>query len=170
MAVWLALALVLLVALGVYAAWTAGRLDRLHARLDAARAGLDAQLHERARVAVGCGLLAVDRNHDAIDLSHERARLENGLSRAIRAALDDPDTLTSEQRAELLDAVTRAGFARQFYNDAVRDALVLRRRRIVRLLHLFGRAPLPTYFEIDDVAGQQAGEISDVARASAPYD
>jgi hypothetical protein len=48
--------------------------------------------------------------------------------------------------------------------------LVLRRRLIVRYLHLAGHAPLPQYFEIDDVASEQPREIPDVARASAPYD
>ena len=41
---------------------------------------------------------------------------------------------------------------------------------MVRFLHLFGHAPLPQFFEIDDVTEVQSGEISDVARASAPYD
>ena len=43
--------LVVLVAIGLYLSWTAGRLDRLHARIDAARAALDAQLLRRASVA-----------------------------------------------------------------------------------------------------------------------
>ena len=43
--IWVAFAVVLV---GLYLSWTAGRLDRLHARIDAARAGLDAQLLRRA--------------------------------------------------------------------------------------------------------------------------
>lgn len=175
MVVGLAVALVVVVFIGVYAAWTAGRLDRLHIRLDAARVALDAQLRERARVAALCGISnrgmrAVERPEAAIDLSHERERVENSLSRAVRTALDEPEKLTGDQRRALVDAVTRAAFTRRFHNDAVRDALVLRRRWIVRLLHVAGHAPLPQYFEIDDVAGHQSGEFSDVARASAPYD
>jgi hypothetical protein len=165
----LAVALVLVLALGLYAAWTAGRLDRQHLRLDAARAALDAALTLRAELAelagVNRGLGSIERPETAIDLSHERERAENQVSRAIRDELES-DRLDPAQRAQLLDAVTRAGFVRRFHNDAVRDALALRRRRMVRLLHLFGHAPLPQYFEIDDVAS----EISDVARASAPYD
>jgi hypothetical protein len=162
----LAVALVLVLALGLYAAWTAGRLDRQHLRLDAARAALDAALTLRAELAgVNRGLGSIERPETAIDLSHERERAENQVSRAIREELES-DRLDPAQRAQLLDAVTRAGFVRRFHNDAVRDALALRRRRMVRLLHLFGHAPLPQYFEIDD----GASEISDVARASAPYD
>lgn len=176
MVVGLAVALVVLVFTGVYAAWTAGRLDRLHTRLDAARVALDAQLRERGRVAAAAGVggdraaASVERPSHDIDLSHEREREENSLSKAIRGALDKPGELGPGQHAQLLDAITRAAFTRRFHNDAVRDALVLRRRRIVRLLHLAGRAPLPQYFEIDDVAGHETGEFSDVARASAPYD
>lgn len=88
-------------------------------------------------------------------LGPEREQAENRLSRALRGV-----TPTEE----LSEVVTRASFARQFHNDAVRDALVLRRRWIVRLLHLAGHAPRPTYFEIDDA------QFSDVARAAAPYD
>ena len=42
---------VLLVLIGVYLSWTAGRLDRLHNRVTAAWASLDAQLVRRAAVA-----------------------------------------------------------------------------------------------------------------------
>lgn len=174
MASWLAVALVLVVGTGVYAAWTAGRLDRLHLRLDAARIGLDTALAYRIGVAsssgIDCGSSRLEATRSAIDLSHERERAENAMSRAIRGALATPDELTPAQREALLDAVTRAGFARRFHNDAVRDVLVLRRRLIVRYLHLAGHAPLPQYFEIDDVASEQPREIPDVARASAPYD
>ena len=47
---WTLLALALLL-VAVYISWTAGRLDRLHARVDAAWAGLDAALVRRAAAA-----------------------------------------------------------------------------------------------------------------------
>ena len=160
---WLALALVLIGFLGVYSAWTAGRLDRLHLRLDAARTALDAQLRERALVARTTPNLrtAAQQALDTPGLGHDREQAENDLSRVLR-------TVTPTN--ELNDVVTRTSFARQFYNDAVRDALVLRRRRIVRLLHLFGYAPKPTFFEIDDATLNRSAEISDVAPSPAPYD
>ena len=40
--------------------------------------------------------------------------------------------------------------ARRFYNDAVRDTVSLRRRRLPRLFRLGGAEPLPAFFEIDD--------------------
>jgi hypothetical protein len=48
------------------------------------------------------------------------------------------------------DEALRATFARRFHNDAVRDALVVRDRRLVRWLRLAGSAPHPAYFEMDD--------------------
>lgn len=158
---WLALALVVVGYLGVYSAWTAGRLDRLHSRLDAARAALDAQLRDRADVAqhvpalkeTATAALAVP------GLDHDRELVENRLSRALRSV---------PPSEELNEVVTRASFARQFHNDAVRDALVLRRRWVVRLLHLAGHAPKPTFFEIDDATVNRSAEISDVAGSTPP--
>ena len=40
------------VLVGVYVSWRAGRLDRLHARVDGARAALDAALVRRSSVAL----------------------------------------------------------------------------------------------------------------------
>jgi hypothetical protein len=159
----LAVALVVLGFLGVYSAWTAGRLDRLHLRLDAARTGLDGQLRERALVArstPGLGTTA-QQALDTPGLGPDRGQAENELSRALRQV---------RPTDELNEVVTRASFARQFHNDAVRDALALRRRWIVRLFHLAGHAPKPTYFEIDDATPNRSVEISDVAGSTPPYD
>lgn len=160
---WLAVGLVVAGFLGIYSAWTAGRLDRMHARLDAARSALDAQLRERATVALVIPHLreSARRCLNMPGLGPEREQAENVLSRDLRAAPPSD---------ELNEVVTRAGFARAFHNDAVRDALALRRRWIVRLLHLAGRAPLPSYFEIDDATVNRSAEISDVAGTKAPYD
>ena len=50
---------------------------------------------------------------------------------------------------ELAILARKVMLARQFHNDAVRDLLALRRRRLVRLLHLYGRARPPSYIEFD---------------------
>ena len=46
------LVLVAVAIIGVYVSWRAGRLDRLHARVEAARAALDAALVRRSAVAL----------------------------------------------------------------------------------------------------------------------
>ena len=162
----------------VYAFWTAKRLDRLHARLDAAGAALDAQLHARADAAARFAAEGPLESRDAAaglaaaaaeaagssGLGHDREAIENELSRALTAAGDEI-AVTSGGFA-LADAVTRASFARRFHNDAVRDVLVVRRRRIVRYLRLAGRAPLPSYFEVVEPVAL----ISKVSASAPPYD
>jgi hypothetical protein len=177
--VWLAVAAIVVVAVTLYATWAAGRLDRLHARLDASAAAMDAQLRVRSEAALrfagapGLPATGAEALRAAAGLAlslptldSRREAAESALSRALRSAvggLDAPDRAAAD---ELLDAATRASIARRFHNDAVRDVLVVRRRRVVRLLHLAGHAPRPAYFEMDDAAVDN----SDVAAAAAPYD
>ena len=152
----LVVALVLLLAL--YVTWTASRLDRLHARVDAAWAALDAQLVRRASAArqvaaslpPGSEAEALARAAGAtLELGAEgRESRENDLSRALRAAV--PLLPPGADLSELETASTRVGLARAFHNDAVRDTRAVRLRRMPRALRLAGRRALPQYFEIDD--------------------
>jgi len=59
-------------------------------------------------------------------------------------------SLSAGPAAELTDAEQLVILARRVHNDAVRDTLGLRSRRLVRWLHLAGTAPVPEYFEIAD--------------------
>jgi hypothetical protein len=156
----LATVLVVLALLTLYATWTAGRLDRLHARVDAAWAALDAQLVRRAAAAralaaelpgdAGCAL--EQAAHRALEHDREQGReaVENDLSRALRAVL--PVVREGTAFEELVSAATRVGLARSFYNTAVQDARAVRLRRMPRALRLAGHRALPQYFEIDDTA------------------
>jgi hypothetical protein len=150
---------VLVVLFGVYAWWTAGRLDRLHARVDAAWAALDAQLVRRAAAARALAAhlpaehaaLLDQAAHTALETDVEgRERVENDLSRALRAVL--PAVEESTPVDELVSAATRVGLARSFYNTAVQDTRSVRLRRMPRALRLAGHRALPEYFEIDDTA------------------
>jgi hypothetical protein len=131
-------------------------LDRLHARVDAATAALDGQLRQRAAAAL---VFATASRHprarelsvasraalEFAGLGHDREAVESALSRALQAVAADAD-------APLVDVAMRTGLARSFHNDAVRDALVVRRRRIVRWFRLAGTARLPSFFEMDETA------------------
>jgi hypothetical protein len=69
-------------------------------------------------------------------------------------APNDPDLAqlpecARQAAAELEVVLVRVALARHFYNDAVRDLLALRGRRVPRMLHLYGRAQAPSYFEFD---------------------
>jgi hypothetical protein len=149
---------VLFVLVVLYVSWTAGRLDRLHARVDAAWATLDAALVRRASAAraVAAALPAGPEAAElaraaraALDVGPDgREALENDLSRALRGALHVLPP--GEDLTELEQASSRVGLARAFHNDAVRDTLVVRLRRMPRALRLAGHRDLPQYFEIDD--------------------
>ena len=131
-----------------YALWIARRLDRLHKRVEAAAAALDEQLRARATAAAGSRpgaalARAAGAALAARGLGQDREQAESALSRAL-AGVDPDGTLAA--------AIARAGYARAFYNDTVRDALVVRRRRIVRAFRLAGSARLPAFFEMDEAA------------------
>ncbi|RUP02974.1 MAG: NUDIX domain-containing protein [Mycobacterium sp.] len=155
-----ALAAGLFVVLVVFGAWgyqRANRLDRLNVRYDLSWQALDSALARRAVVARAVAIDAYGGSPEGQRLATladvaERAprgmreTAENELSAAL--ALVDPASVPAALVAELADAEARVLLARRFHNDAVRDTLVLAERRMVRLFHLGGRAPLPTYFEI----------------------
>jgi hypothetical protein len=160
---------------GVYVSWRAGRIDRLHIRVDMARAALDVTLLRRSSVALELatsGLLdpatslllagAVDATRAAgsggDSDSQPRDLAESDLSRALRAAFSQPGFRSSligtEGAEELLAEVEAAShqvfLARKFYNDLVAATREARGRPLARVLHLAGRAKAPVFFEMDD--------------------
>ena len=151
---------VLLLLLGAYASWTAGRLDRLHHRVDLARAALNTELSRRAALVTelaGAGildpassLLLLDASHRARAISdaplEEREQAESALTRAIHATGTDIEPW----KGELNLAVLRVQLARRFHNDIVVSTRDLRRRRLVTWFRLAGRAPMPTTIELED--------------------
>jgi hypothetical protein len=131
----------------------AARLDRLHVRTDAAWAALDAALYRRAVVASvvhGYGALRYAAHAALLAGPSAREEVENELGRALSAL--DRGSLEPACAGRLADAEQAVVIARRVYNDAVRDTLALRSRRLVRWLRLAGTAPLPRYFEIVEPA------------------
>lgn len=160
---WLIAVVVLVMALAVWVTWTATRLDRLNARVEAARASLDAHLVRRAASAQALAdddCPAVGRAgsdqlraaaHAALTAdAANREFAENDLGRVLAALGGDPGPDGAQRLVELRAAATRVSFARRFYNDAVRDLGDLRGQRMPRLLRLGARRPVPAFFEIDD--------------------
>jgi 8-oxo-dGTP pyrophosphatase MutT (NUDIX family) len=107
------------------------------ARAAAAAIGLDGVVADKLR--------AVAERAEQTERS-EREEAENALSLELAAV--DRGKLPLALAAELLDAEQRVVIARRVHNDAVRDTLGQRRRRLVRWLKLAGTAPQPEYFEI----------------------
>jgi hypothetical protein len=152
----------------------AGRIDRLHHRIDLARASLDAQLLRRARAAEALatsGLLdpasaivlaqaaSRSRNTDPAD-SVEAGIVESEMSRDLREVFADQqavDELRSVPEGEellqdLAASCRQVTLSRRFLNDGVQAARLLRQGRLVRLFRLAGNAPRPQMFEMDDQA------------------
>jgi hypothetical protein len=155
---------------GVYVSWRAGRLDRLHARVEAARTALDLALERRASAAAelassglldpATSLLIAGAVHGTRDPNGSRPRdlAESDLTRALRAAFSQPgfrDSLAGEEgAAELLGRVEGSAhqvfLARKFYNDAVAATREARHRPLARVFRLAGKAREPEFFEMDD--------------------
>ena len=163
---WVIAAVVVAAALTAWITFTATRLDRLHARVDAAQAALDAQLVRRAaavaRVAAVAGpdlppqlAQALTRGAAAALAAGpaEREPTENALGRAANQLADVSPTLSGTYAGDLhevAESALRVVIARRFYNDAVRDTRALRSRRMPRLLRLAGHRESPQFFDIDD--------------------
>jgi hypothetical protein len=137
------------------------RLHRLHVRTDAARNGLESALERRAAAALAVAEALDDPRHRTPELraavagaraarapDGDREEAENVLGRVLGAV--DRGGLPAAVLEELVDAEQLLILARRVHNDAVRDTLALRSRRLVRWLHLAGTAPMPVYFEIAD--------------------
>src|SRR5215470_18426069 len=136
----LAIALIVFAVLamaGVYMSWRAGRLDRLHARVETARAALDAALVRRSSVVLeiassglldpAASVLLADLAHDARAEQSGRELAESDLTRALRTVFGgphfrdsiEPDSGGEELVAELESTAQQVFIARKFYNDAV---------------------------------------------------
>jgi hypothetical protein len=167
---WLVVAVVLAILLSMWVTFTLTRLDRLHARVDATWAALDAQLVRRAAALqhvaesaesgisaeqrgpcdeVARAALAAQGGQGGSGLDGRRAA-ENAVGRMIAALATSGRPLPPDARAELREGSARVQVARRFYNDAVRDTRSLRARRMPRLLHLAGHRDMPQFFDIDD--------------------
>lgn len=184
---WLIFAVGLAILLSMWITFTLTRLDRLHARVDAAWAALDGQLVRRAaallhvsesadsglphRLRPACEQAAQQalnvkdaKPQASVDLDDYRARrqeAENAVGRAIGELSGVAVMLHPFAVAELSEGAARVRVARRFYNDAVRDTRALRSRRMPRMLRLAGHRAMPQFFDIDD-SGTISVEALDV--------
>jgi len=165
---------------GVYVSWRAGRIDRLHARVEMARTALDVTLLRRSSIALelatsglldpATSLLLASAAHGARqgeaggigppgqDSARPRDLAESDLTRALRAAFSQPGFRSSlsgkegadELLAEVEAAAHQVYLARKFYNDVVAATREARNRPLARVLRLSGKAKAPEFFEMDD--------------------
>jgi hypothetical protein len=160
---------IVVVLMAVYVSWRAGRLDRLHIRLELARESLEAALVRRRAVVLelagsrlldpATSLVLAAAAHEArIAGPEEREHAESDLSRALRAAVDQERFREKLSEApggkdllgELDTAVAKVVYSRRFYNNAVAVTRTAQRRWLARTLRLAGHTEYPQFFEIDD--------------------
>lgn len=155
-------------ALTVLLSWTAGRLDRLHIRLATAHASLDRHLVDRAACTTAlavsgvldsaASLLLLDAAQQ-VRMGHlGRAAGESALSQTLRTVLGEEQVAALWEEADeggralltdLAAACDRVRLASAFHTDLVTRTSRQRRRRLVRWLHLAGRAPWPRAERLD---------------------
>ncbi len=168
---WLTLAAALVVVLAWYLSYSAARLDRLHARVEATSAALDAQLVRRAEATLELAnsghldaastLILASAASESLAIAEgddDRESVVSDLTDALEVALT-PDVLatlrqTDEPTRETVSRVgaagTRVQLARRFHNDAVTDVRRVRRKATVRAFRLAGHAEMPATIEFDD--------------------
>ncbi len=157
----------------LYLSMTAGRLDRLHKRVDISLLSLHSHLLRRSSTALelstsgaldpASSVLLADAAHRAQRASQDQpigawVAAESDLTAALVATLDDVDEVAevcTEQwgaalLADLAERCQRVALSRRFHNDAVQATRRQRSRPVVRVFRLAGRTPLPQTWEMDD--------------------
>ena len=154
-----------------YLSHQAGRLDRLHHRIEVTRSSLDTHFAQRSAICNEiCSTNSLDPVSSALLLqaTHEaiygggietsaRQSSESELSEVLVDIIDGPefmadaatDAVLADQLKQLELVWGRIALAYQFHNDAVRDCLLIRHQVIVRVFRLAGRAALPVAIELD---------------------
>jgi hypothetical protein len=150
--------------LGWYLSFSAGRIDRLHHRVETSWAALDAALQRRAGVALelassglldpASGALLAAAAHEAREAHGNRVQAESDLSANLQLLFPtqtDLEVLIRDRHGEDLvreveDANSRVQLAQSFHTDAVHSTLDVRQKLFVRLFRLAGRASVPVEF------------------------
>ncbi|MFM1826380.1 MAG: hypothetical protein RLZZ37_1015 [Actinomycetota bacterium] len=159
---WITLVLIVFV-YAIYLSNVAGRLDRLHLKVENARHALDRQLALRTSICKEIIKLTVldekliNELENALKESIQEESLEihtlqeweieSRVSRALNNIFDDEKIVKSINDQKLLieiaAAIRRVSYALTFYNDAAKSAIKVRKRWTVRFFRLFGRASMP---------------------------
>ncbi len=154
-----------------YLSYQAGRLDRLHHRIEVTELALHGQLLRRGGIAAELAavpgidpalcVLWGQAAHEALILqevsSPQRTQVEDELTNILVMTLNDPEEVNEircNQHAsllldELLQVSERIKMSQQFHTDAVRDCLEIREQFLVRFFRLAGRANPPAPVDLD---------------------
>jgi hypothetical protein len=161
----------LCVAFGIwYLSHQAGRLDRLHHRIDVTELALHGQLVRRGGIVAelaavpgvdpALSVLWGQAAHEVLILQEvtERSQVEDELTNVLLMTMDEIEEVneirTNEYASQLLDELAqvcdRIILSHQFHTDAVRDCLEIREQFLVRIFRLAGHASRPQTIDFDD--------------------
>lgn len=146
-----------------YLSFTATRLDRLHHRVETSWGNLDAALKTRSALALeiarsnlidpATSMLLLAAAHVAVVADQsERADAEEELSQLLLSLLEE-QALESDGEIfrELNSARDRLRIAIALHLEAVSRTQAQRKRPIVRIFRLAGRAPLPVKYPFEEI-------------------
>ncbi len=165
----------ILIAVIAFAVWylshQAGRLDRLHHRIEVTELALHGQLVRRGGIVAelaavpgidpALSVLWGQAAHEALILqeiaSPERTQVEDELTSILVMTLDEAEEVNeirsnlhaSALLDELAQVCDRIKMSQQFHTDAVRDCLEIREQFMVRFFRLAGRAKPPVPVDLD---------------------
>jgi len=166
---------IFIIAITAFVVWflshQAGRLDRLHHRIEVTELALHGQLVRRGGIVAelaavpgidpALSVLWGQAAHEALILqevsSPQRTQVEDELTNILVMTLDvveEVNEIRCNQHAsllldELLQVSERIKMSQQFHTDAVRDCLEIREQLIVRFFRLAGRANAPVPVDLD---------------------
>lgn len=150
-----------------YLSFTASRLDRLHHRVESSWAALDSLLQRRAAIALeiahsdladpGLSLILNQAAHSAREAEiAERSEAESGLTGSLGLLLGSAGPEIQGGNGDLLkelsDITDKVRVAVKLHVEAVNRTQLLRRKFIVKIFRLAGRAPLPSIYKFEEDA------------------
>ncbi len=159
---WISLIVIVFV-YAIYLSNVAGRLDRLHLKVENAREALDRQLALRTSVCKEIVKLSSISKELIRDLeialansikeeslqvhSKQEWEIESEVTDVLNKIFDNEEVIKGIENHKLISeiaaAIRRVSYALTFYNDAARSAIKVRKRWTVRFFRLFGRAQMP---------------------------
>lgn len=156
------LTIIVILFLAWYLSFLAGRLDRLHHRVETSWEHLDALLQRRAAIALeishsenldpATAMLLTAAAYQAREANIiERSDAESSLSQTFKLISGDTEFKLDEKlESELKRINEKIGLAVTIHLEAVKSARALRAKFIFRIFRLAGHAPLPVRYAFED--------------------
>jgi len=155
---------VLVLSIFWYLTFSAGRLDRLHHRVETSWATLDSLLQRRAAIALEVARSAITDPATSLLLTasayqarsadiEDRSSAESVLSGALGMMLTERESIVAKSDQALLfeleQLTDKIKIAIAIHVEAVTRTQLIRRKLVFRLFRLAGKAPLPVTYEFE---------------------